>query len=349
MRSEVQRQTPNRVPSITRATVEARQKQDSQTQALGSEQSGVLVRSDPDQLHFLTPALKNMHIVGIGGGNVGATTTLAYMPESQQSNSFYSPVYETGTTFSLDRAGDGNTGLNIIRPGQEPLGYYSGGVAIQKRVKKYFRKPRGDEDPGDDTIFRFAYDVATEMKPKGYLPQVGEQLDGGFYTPSAYLGIERPSGNSFPADDNGDFLMNPDPWGPDGWSGTVVHASGPKPQIDSVSPDTISADGVGNDPPIIEITGEHFTNCSWVLVGPFHPVVNVFVARDPVDLPDTGPIQHNTLLVQPDGAYYYRRVVDDEKIEILCPLDVIPGQYDVLVIGSGGKVGIKKNAITIVE
>lgn len=349
MRSDIERATPNRIPSLVREIVAAKKVQDRQTQDLGSEKAGTLIRSDPDQLHFLTPGLKNFHMIGVGSPNVGVTTTLGYMPESQNAHQLYAPVHDAGTTFGLDRAGTANTGVNVMRTGQPPIGYVAEGVAIEKRVKKYFRKLRPGEDASDDVTFRMSYDVETRQEAKGYGPQEDEQYGNGLYLPSAYLGVVRPYGLSFPTGDDGEFKLNPDPWGPDGWTGTVVNASGPTPSVDSVSPDTVSASALASNDQYLEITGSNFTGCSWVLVGPFHPVVSVFQQKPPVALPDTAPNQHNQTYVYPEGAYYYRYIIDDNNLEILCPHDVVPGQYDIIVIGSGGSVGRLKNGITVVD
>lgn len=337
------RSTPYR---LTRQITQLLKAQDDATARMGSDKVGVFGTADPDFIGFLTGPFKTMKPVTVQSG-AGLYSTIAILPE-QQHATIEDRYYNQGQPFVMDRAGTAVTGLNILRNGPPPAGYYGGDkLMVQRRFKRYFRS----EDSGND--FNYVYDVEVRREEKGYVLQEDERLDGGFFPGSIYLGVNRPYGWTFPVGDNGNLLYSPDPFTDAGWSGSTITppvSGATKPVIDSISPASYTlGEGIGVS--TLTITGSNFTDCGFVLVGPFQPVGSFGIQRGPVDIP-TGDFNETLKIVeQPDGAYYYRLINEDgTEVSVSIPgPDWVAGTYNIIVIGNDGQFGIAPNAFTVID
>jgi hypothetical protein len=327
--------------------------------------------------------------IGASGGIYG---TLALMSDQQHAG-LENPYYQQGTPFVLDRAGGGNFGMNIARPGTPPDGYYAGDKwLIQKRVKRYHY---GDEtDPANPY---FIYDIVVRAEPKGYQTQPDERLDGDFY-PGRFVassggfitqinnvaGTGSLYGNSFPTDPDGNMLYSSDPTNPlighdiyrdvetvldpavpyGAWAGQMyVVQDNPvtKPVITAIVPNFVYLD----DPLFNPRLRRNKFKQPYLLGGDFNIFGDNFSNFDTKTNPIPDPVQYGDSLI-PAGqekpikdlvvtsGYLmvgpYRTYVDQMNIDSIhfdLPSDILPGVYNVSLIGMDGQLAVVENGFTV--
>jgi len=350
-----------------RAVGKLKAAQDETTTRLASDTTGRAGAGNPDLTTFLTAPFKAYQMVQVGA-NAGVYGTLALKVDQQQAGFGNSPYYANGTPLALDRAGSGNFGFNIVRPGTDPAGnaVSNDTLIIQKRYKIYYN---GDDTDPANPYFTYGIEEPEE-KPKGYTLVPGERLDGSFYpgnieyplitrtgsgnsaNPQTTFpfrsgpGAGQPYGNSFPTDESGNRLYNNNPTGPNAWNGvlnSVLPNPATAPTIASVTPDTYQLPDtrIGFAIADITITGTHFQTLvdptdvtkgyiqiGWVTVGPYQPGF------------------YNGL-GDGLGAHSYRNVVDENTVKINVPYNMKPGIYDITIVGIDGQLAIKQNAFTV--
>jgi hypothetical protein len=304
----------NSIPTnTTRQLGQLKAIQDNTTAQLASDTTALLGNGDPDHITFLTPRFKGVQMIQ-AGGNAGIYGTLAAQPD--QHASLETPYYKMGTPFPIDRAGSGNFGFNVVKSGTPPDGYYGGDkVMVQSRYKIYYG---GDEN--DPANHHFIYKIELRAEPKGYELQPGERLDGNIFQ------YPKPTGWTFPTDSEGNYLYNTNP---DAWTGevsSVVYNPATLPVIDEISPNFFQLPDtrLPADYNIITITGQHFSGSSTAIIGPYSPAV--FSAG---------------------GSPGYGLVVDDSTMQINAPEGMVPGVYDIYIIGGDGQIGVKQNSFTV--
>jgi hypothetical protein len=301
--------------------VEQKAAQDLQTTRLASETVALIGTADPDQQGFLTKVLRGFRMA-----QTAETGALAFLPDDNPS--YATPYYKAGTPVVLDRAGTGAYGLNIVKSGLSPDGYYNGGdkLMVQSRYKQYYR---GSETDTSNTNWNYGLRVRAMI--------VDERLDGDFFPGSIHLGVGKPYGVMFAKDGSGQRLYSGDPFTPEGWNGVanpVVTNIPTAPVIDAIDPNTFQLPGT---PIEITITGSHLTGCGFVFIGPFLPAqISISV-----------PSENSYILPDPLGAFYYRRILDDNNLVIASPPNMVAGVYDVIVIGVDGQVAVKEQFFTV--
>jgi hypothetical protein len=302
--------------------------QDATTSHLASDSAGMIGNGDADYLGFFTKPFKDMKLFQ-QGNQTGVVGTIALMP-TQQHASLETPYFAAGTPFTLDRAGDGNFGFNVVKSGNLPAGYYGGDkVLVQKRYKIY---PAGENYPN---IYVYGPPVVRE-EPKGYVLGEDERYDGSFYPGKILFGVGRPIGTTFPTDSEGHYVYNDSPFIDAGWSGatySVPFDPETRPVISSVTPDyyTIPGDDLPEGSDLITLTGINFNSCGYVMIGPYLPSVSV----PGVQLPELA------------GAYFNRIVISDEEIQFNRPGGMMPGIYEVYVIGNDGQMNEEGHTFTV--
>jgi hypothetical protein len=225
--------TPNRARQVT----QLKKQTEAVTSRLGSDAMGVLATADPDFRGFGSGPLGGMMPITTPSVGGGVTTVMGVMPD-EQTSSWARPYYGPGTTFALDRVGNGSIDGHIVRPGAPPAGYMNGSnILVNRRVKEF----TGVGDPSDPDNLYYRYNLVTGGKPKDYQPKVNEALDGSYYPGSNNFGIGRPVGNIFP-NNGGSRTYNSNPYGDNAWDG-ALHSSplnaATAPTITAISPDNM--------------------------------------------------------------------------------------------------------------
>jgi hypothetical protein len=282
---------------------------------LASDVSAVVGTADPDQVAFLTPALKDYRAVQASSGN-NTVGTLAMLPR-QQYASLEDRYYKSGTAVALDRVGSPTAGFNIMRPGHTPDGYYGADkVLVQKRTKLF---PAGEDNA--DIFFYAQPQVRPESRD--YVLQEDERYDGNFYPGKVMDGAVRPFGTTFPTGPGGGYAYNGNPFKNEGWNGQafeVTYNRETLPVIEAIDPNyfTLPDTRAPGENIVLTITGSNLLN-GLIMVGPYAPAI-----------------------FNGGGGS-----LSESEVQINMPVAMNPGVYDVYIIGYDGQIGALQQGFTV--
>jgi hypothetical protein len=292
--------------------------------------SGIVHTANPDvdKLKMLNPVMGNMTMVAAGA--TGSVYNTLAIRDPHQDPGLLPALYSNYQEAVTRKSGSGSIALNVLVPGETPVGYDSSDyITIQRRTKYYYN---GDATDPDNSYYTWR--VQAVKVPRNYQLQPNERYDNGFLPAKDYLeegdigSIWRDMnyGNSFVRGENGGILYSPSRQDPvAAWSGVAKEADGgPGPTLGSLSYEggpagdsiTVPA-GAGGQ---VTITGPAFANVT-MRIGPY---AVFFEGFDPDTV--TGSFHLPGIPYFSNGN---------------------PNKYNLTVIDQGGAVSVKPQAIIV--